>query len=260
MKAPPRLSDPKSGASGLLRLLVHSGQTDLPDPARMRTLAARLGPLAGGGIAGATGGGDGAVASGAAKGVGATAALKVGVAVTLAVAVGGGAIVGLRQTPRPTGEVPVSGASAPLARPPASAPLAPAPSPESASEPVFPAHPAPVVASTPTPARLPTANAVTAASAAPPVSAESEISLLQAAQAALRDNPTSALALADRHASHFATGALAQEREVIAIEALLALSRREEANERGARFARDFPNSAHRPRIEALLSGSDHNR
>jgi hypothetical protein len=88
---------------------------------------------------------------------------------------------------------------------------------------------------------------------------ESEIALLQAAQGALRDSPASALGLADRHASHFPTGALAQEREVIAIEALLALDRRDKASERAARFARDFPNSAHLPRIEALLRESDHN-
>ncbi len=275
MKAPPRLTDPKSDASGFLRLLVHAGQTELPDAERMRALSARVGSLAGGGPAGAAGNGVGALGGGAAKGAGGAAALKVTAAVTLAAAVGGAAVLGLRQAPPPLREAPVEGAPAPLADPPALLPvvgratLAAPPSPGSASERVSPVSPpVVVVVSTPKPAPLPTAGAGTAAPApsavaghegSNEVSAESEIALLQAARTALRDNPTAALALADRHAARFATGALAQEREVIAVEALLALNRREEAMERGQRFARDFPNSAHWTRIEALLRGSDHN-
>jgi hypothetical protein len=95
---------------------------------------------------------------------------------------------------------------------------------------------------------------------APAPPQETEIALLQTAQSALRGSPLSALGLADRHAALFATGTLAQEREVIAIEALLALHRSDEATERAGRFFREFPNSAHRPRIEALLRGADHNR
>jgi hypothetical protein len=263
MKAPPRLSDPSSDAPDLLRLLLRAGQTDVPDAARMRALSARLGPLVGGGAAGAAGGGGHAMAGGAAKGAGAAAAFKVGAGLMLAVAVGGGAVLGLQRAPRPTSEVPVPGISAPSATPVLLEPSTSATAPEPAVPSV--ALPVVVVASTRTPARLPSAVAETAGisaaspASAPAPSAESEIALLQAAQAALRGNPTSALALADRHAVRFPTGALAQEREVIAIEALVALGRREEANERGARFARDFPDSAHRPRIEALLRGPDHN-
>jgi hypothetical protein len=261
MKGPPRLSDPKSDAPDLLRLLVRAGQTDLPDAARMRALSAQLGPLAGGGAAGAAGGG-GALAGGVAKGAGAAAAVKVGAGVMLAVAVGGGAVLGLQRAAPPTREVPVPSISVPIATPIALEASASASARESAVPTVLPLV---VVASTRTPARPPNAATETAGISAPPSasapvpSAESEIALLQAAQAALHGNPTSALVLADRHATRFPTGALAQEREVIAIEALVAMNRPEEASERGARFARDFPDSAHRPRIEALLRGSDHN-
>lgn len=263
MKAPPRLSDPKSDAPDLLRLLVRAGQTDLPDAARMRALSAHIGALAGGGATAAAGSSGDAIAGGAAKGAGAAAAVKVGAGVMLAVAVGGGAVLGLQRASPPTRELPIPGISVPNAAPVALESSASASSGESAVPTV--ALPVVVVASTRALARLPsTATEIAAISAqssasAPAPSAESEIALLQAAQAALRGNPTSALALADRHATRFPTGALAQEREVIAIEALVALNRREEASERGSRFARDFPDSAHRPRIDALLRGSDHN-
>ena len=281
MKAPPRLSNPTSNASDLLRLLVQAGQTDLPDAERLRMVSARLGPLAGAGIAGAAGGG-GALGGAAAKGFGAAAALKVGAAVTLVVAVGGAAVVGVRQTQRSTKDLQTPGTWVPENHAPAlplTARSLPAPSVApsgSASDQGAPgAAPALVAAPRRTPAPLPTTRTSMAATASSALdekstvpssaatgsepSAETEVALLQAAQAALRDNPTAALALANRHAGRFPSGALAQEREVIAIEALLAVHQRDEANERAARFAREFPNSAHRPRIEALLRAFDHN-
>jgi hypothetical protein len=284
MKAPTRLSDPKSNASGLLRVLLHAGQTDLPDAARMRTLAARLGPLVGGGVAGGTGGGSGAL--GTAKGSATATALKAVAAAILVGAVGGGAFLGLRQTPTTTTEVPAARTSAPLTRTPILAPpvarAVPTTLASTAKAPMAPTKEPPVVVavSSPAAAPLPTPNASAVGSATSPTTdtatgttfpsahssatpsepaQETEIGLLQEAQAALRDSPTTALALADRHASRFASGALVQEREVIAIEALLKLNRSGEARERGARFLSDFPNSAHQPRIETLLGGSDHN-
>jgi hypothetical protein len=47
---------------------------------------------------------------------------------------------------------------------------------------------------------------------------------------------------------------LAQEREVICVEALVRLHRDAEARQRAQRFARDFPNSPHWPRIESFVS------
>jgi hypothetical protein len=82
---------------------------------------------------------------------------------------------------------------------------------------------------------------------------ETEFSLLEQAQRALRSDPQRALDLADRDARRFPSGALSQEREVIAIEALVQLGRADEARARASRFFQAFPGSAHGPRIAALL-------
>jgi hypothetical protein len=82
-----------------------------------------------------------------------------------------------------------------------------------------------------------------------------ELDLLQRASDALRTAPETALALADDHARRFPSGALSQEREVIAIEALARLRRMDEARDRGVRLLRVWPNTAHAPRVRALLEG-----
>jgi hypothetical protein len=82
---------------------------------------------------------------------------------------------------------------------------------------------------------------------------ETELGLLQRAADQLRVDPARALATAERHAARFPSGALAQEREVIVIEALVLLHRDGEANEHASRFFRVHPASAHAPRILALL-------
>ena len=87
------------------------------------------------------------------------------------------------------------------------------------------------------------------------------IAILEDSQDALQSNPARALAQVNRHAARFPHSALAQEREVIAIEALLRLGRSDEARLRAARFEQSYPTSAHVPRIEALITGdaSSHN-
>ncbi|MET0792442.1 MAG: hypothetical protein ABW061_13055, partial [Polyangiaceae bacterium] len=62
-----------------------------------------------------------------------------------------------------------------------------------------------------------------------------------------------ALVLAAEHAREFPAGVLTQEREVIAIDALLRLGRRSEAEARAASFHRQFPASAHGRRVDVLL-------
>jgi hypothetical protein len=81
---------------------------------------------------------------------------------------------------------------------------------------------------------------------------EPEVELLQRAQAALGADPARALALVREHEQRFPRGALGQEREVIAVGALVALGRTSEARARAARFVELFPRSAYRRRIEAL--------
>jgi outer membrane protein assembly factor BamD (BamD/ComL family) len=86
-----------------------------------------------------------------------------------------------------------------------------------------------------------------------PAVPETEVELLQRAQEALAGSPARALALTREHASRFPGGAFSQEREVVAIDALLRLGQAAEARARGARFVEAYPGSAYRRRIEALL-------
>jgi hypothetical protein len=80
----------------------------------------------------------------------------------------------------------------------------------------------------------------------------SELSLIQQAEAA-RQRGVEALKLLATHERLYPRGALAQEREVLAIELLLKLGKRQQAHERAARFTRDYPSSAHQPRVRALV-------
>jgi hypothetical protein len=115
--------------------------------------------------------------------------------------------------------------------------------------------PAPLVSQAPEP--LPSAAAT--GSAAPKVSSSTrapdvdELGLLREAQKALASDPASALRLANRHAQRFSHGLLAQEREVVAIDALTRLGRQPEARARAARFRASHPGSAYLPRIERLV-------
>jgi len=85
------------------------------------------------------------------------------------------------------------------------------------------------------------------------VGSRDEFALLARAQAALAPNPGLALALASDHERKFPNGALVQERELVAIGALLRLGRRAEASARAARFHRQFPTSVHGRRIDVLI-------
>jgi hypothetical protein len=82
--------------------------------------------------------------------------------------------------------------------------------------------------------------------AAPPPSSRglaAERALLDVARGALaRGEANEALVAAGRHASEYPNGSLVEEREAIAIKALVALGRRDEARARAAEMERRFPN------------------
>ena len=84
--------------------------------------------------------------------------------------------------------------------------------------------------------------------------ASGELSLLSRAQKALQTQPARALALAGEHARSFEHGTFAQEREMIAIEALIALGRDARAHARGKHFLTTYPGSSHAPRLHELLN------
>jgi hypothetical protein len=80
--------------------------------------------------------------------------------------------------------------------------------------------------------------------------APSEARLLEQARKVLGTAPVAALLLTEEHAARFPHGALVQEREVIAVEALRRLHRTAEADRRAAAFAKAFPGSAHQRMVE----------
>ena len=82
-----------------------------------------------------------------------------------------------------------------------------------------------------------------------------EVKMLERAQDALRSGRyADALSLCNEHAKSYPNGMLAQEREVIAVEALVKTGRTAEAKARAESFKRRFPGSSHARRIDALVS------
>jgi hypothetical protein len=77
--------------------------------------------------------------------------------------------------------------------------------------------------------------------------------LLRDARLAIRSSPAAALGLVDRHSQLYPQGKLTQERELIAISALVAMGRRTAALSRAASFEKSFPGSAYRKQVEELL-------
>jgi hypothetical protein len=113
--------------------------------------------------------------------------------------------------------------------------------------------PAPAVASATVESSEPGASrAVPPALGGPP---RTEAQILEAARAALEVRPLDALALADEHRALYAHGTLAQERELIAVDALERLGRSQEARARAIQFRAQFPRSAHMRRIETIVGG-----
>jgi hypothetical protein len=86
-----------------------------------------------------------------------------------------------------------------------------------------------------------------------PKTGESEIALLRDARATLAVDPAEALAITDRHRTAFPRGSLGQEREIIAITALVKLGRTDAAQNRAERFRAAHPTSAYLVQLERIL-------
>jgi hypothetical protein len=80
----------------------------------------------------------------------------------------------------------------------------------------------------------------------------SDVELLQQARALLGTSPAEALTIAREHGTRFPSSAFAQEREMIAITALVRLGRHQEAQARAEHFRRTYPTSAHLRQLEKL--------
>ncbi|WP_186001868.1 hypothetical protein [Corallococcus sp. Z5C101001] len=258
---PVRLLEETSDASSDLRGLLRSAVEDEPTADQLASLAARLGPLP----APPTPGPPSAPPAADAVSAAVSSGLKLKVLVGMAVLTG---TVGSFHVGR-VYERTHADAERPLTRDIAPAPAAPLPSEEPAppapeAEPSAP--PAPVAP--PTAGVPPTGPAPRPTSAAPkrppapapsvaPAAEDEELLLLDSAHQALRRGDSErALASAQAHASRFPAGTLAQEREVIAIEALVRLGRVPEARERAEAFGARYPTSSHLVRLQGLLHPS----
>jgi hypothetical protein len=83
--------------------------------------------------------------------------------------------------------------------------------------------------------------------------AHDEIALIDAAEAALEHDPRRTLELTERHARAFPDGTYAQEREVLAVDALARLGRHDAARARADRFRGAHPRSAYVRRIDRII-------
>lgn len=127
---------------------------------------------------------------------------------------------------------------------PSSAP-APAPAPSAEVSADAPAPPPPVPSSSAI--RGPTATA------SPKSPRPSEDELLARARGRLQASPAAALSSTEDHARLYPRGQLVEEREVIAIDALVRLGRRAEAEARARSFLATHPQSIFRTKVTQLV-------
>jgi hypothetical protein len=150
-------------------------------------------------------------------------------------------------------QVPRSVAPQPLAIPVAApAPLAAAVEP---IEKVVVQSPPPRLVRTKS--QLPAAVAPQPQAAPPGVHAEAELQLLGRAQRALDSQPNAALALAEEHAAAYPRGLFVQEREMLAIQALLKVQQRRAALARAKEFLSHYPTSPHARHLRPLVGNGE---
>jgi len=146
--------------------------------------------------------------------------------------------------PAPVAAVATSGLPRTAAQP------APRPEPTPTAPPPAPAAPhASAVPATATPSPHASADAP----ALDPLAEEA--ALLERARAALGASPAEALALTETHASRFPAGKLGMEREIVAVDALRRLGRRDEARARGEALLTQAKGSLYESRVRQLLDG-----
>jgi hypothetical protein len=87
------------------------------------------------------------------------------------------------------------------------------------------------------------------------VDAAGELALLTRARRALESAPAQTLVLTDEHSRRFRRGLFGEERELLAIDALVRLSHDALAQERARRFRQRYPRSMHLRRLESSLAG-----
>jgi hypothetical protein len=151
-----------------------------------------------------------------------------------------GAVV-LADRPEPASPAIPAALPAPRAPEPPATAVASAPPPPAEPEPaVAPRRPPPSVASSPRTAD----------------SLAEETAKLERARRALGSDPGGALALLDEHAAAFPSGKLGAERELLAIDALVRLGRRDEARVRARAMLARSPGGLYAERLEKMFGGA----
>ncbi len=212
--------------------------------------AARTGAELAQGAQAATGAGASVAPATAAVGAGGSVAAKATLGTLAALVVAGGVYTATRSTP--TAPPPQTATTASVAAPAAVAPKAMSttgPAPVVSIDDLPKLEEPPKAASGATPAPL----ADTAAEPKKKKKAADAMADLRRAQDALGSSPARALRLIARHRSDYPRSAFSQERDVLEIDALIRLGRRSEAVAKGDQFAKYYPKSGHRRRIDALL-------
>jgi hypothetical protein len=256
------MSDPKrlldEGRDGDLSNLLSAGKTELPDDAQLGALAAKIGLLGGlggagaAGVAGASGSSGSSAGAASAAGAGAKVAGATAAKAGLVIKLGGAVVVAGAASA--TAIVATSSSSEAPKSPVGVGIVATAGSNVATIDPASTSLRLPDTDTPPEePSAAPRAPAIKPAAAPSAEGPEVEVRLLERAQDALRARPAEALALADDHARRFPKGMLVQEREVIAIEALVKAGRTGDAKARAARFKQRFPGSSHARRIDTLV-------
>jgi hypothetical protein len=217
-----------------LRRIIESARLDEPSAAELASLSAAL--------SGAT---MPMVAKGPAAPAGPMALSTTGLKVLVAMAIAGATAGAGWWLLTPPHMVPVRGPTAPILAPhapvagaPVTGPPPKEPSANGLVGPVAPRQPSRPSNAPAAPAPLPT----------------DEATLLSRAFDALqRGQANSVLAATAQHEREFPHGALIEEREVLAIKALIALGRAGEAEQRLEAFEERFPRSTHRQRLRSML-------
>jgi hypothetical protein len=80
-----------------------------------------------------------------------------------------------------------------------------------------------------------------------------EMRFVSRARELLAEDPAQALAILEQHRANYTDGVLREEREAFAIEALIALERRPEAERRYYDFSRVYPSSDFATRLATLM-------
>ncbi len=268
--------DPETDSE--LRATLEAARGDHRDDDRIERLALRLGPLFlppnGGGGGGGGAGGPAVKAASVAKTATTFATVAKGIALVAVLGAAGTVVVIERREPAsidPAQAATTSQSPSPHEDTPSVTPTGPAeppsePTSDSVEEPVIegdePTDPRPhprrdrviapevetLVPPETNPAPPPEPQ-VTSVEAVPP-----EPFLIRTAMVSLGRDPAAALAQADLHARHYPSGAMSDEREVIAIDALVRLGRRAEAEARATRFRGARPSSPSIRRIERILA------